>query len=148
MQRTIKSTLFALIVLLIGALVAGCSASTDVELVDSGRSLDRAEVTAVIQSADPGKLAERPAEDAPGLRSEALSSLRRKGGTGRAAAELITTSFPSTAQGVPFYVERAVVDDVDAWIIVESVGRRGETLDGRRLWVLGSEGNVILSEQR
>jgi hypothetical protein len=139
-------SLFGLLVVMSLSSV-GCAQKT-IELVDDGRSFEIDTVVTMMDAGDPGDLTGRSADQADSLRSKALSSLRQRGAEGTRVADLLTDSFPSNTRGVPFYVERALVDGQESWLVIEAIGRRGGELDDRRLWVLDNEGEVIFSATR
>ncbi len=126
---------------------SGCR-SEPVEFIDAGHAYRESDLDALLTATSPGDLAGKNAEDAPRLRQQALTSLRRKGGRAADAAQLLTATFPASTLAVPFHVERATYEGDDAWIVIEARGRTGTTLDTIRLWVLDADGGVLVSRLR
>ncbi len=125
----------------------GCT-SRPVQFVDAGRSYNASTVDSLVTNTSSGDLAAQKTEDAPALRQQALISLRRSSGRAPQAAELLTAIFPASTTAVPYYVERASYEGTDAWIVLEARGRPGGTLADRRLWVIDTAGNVLVSKLR
>lgn len=138
-------TSLAVLAVLSGATILTACTDEAPQLIESDTSYTKDSATALLSDADAGELATKPADDAAEQRQEALADLRGEGDLGNEAADLITKNFPSSNEGVPFYVERARYDGQTAWVIIEALGRRGGTLDDRRLWVLTPDGDVLLS---
>lgn len=136
---------FAIIALLASSV--GCT-GRPVQFVDAGRSYTASTVDDLIANTSSGGLAAQKTEDAPALRQRALVSLRRASGRAPQAAELLTAIFPASTTAVPYYVERATYEGTDAWIVLEARGRPGGTLADRRLWVIDTTGNVMVSKLR
>lgn len=144
-----KSTIWraVVIVTLAGILVAGCTPVRP-QFVDDGRELSADQALDLPIDLNPGALAGRPTADAEQLRSKALASMRREGGTQADVASLITAGLPTSGRGVPFYVELAEVDSVPAIVVVEATGPKTGILEDQRVWVLDRTGKVILMGTR
>lgn len=129
--------------LLIAVTCVAC-ASGGPEWVDEGRTLTLDEARAVLNEVDAETLAEQPVEGSDELRQEALASLRAQGEEAAEAADLVTATFPAQTRAVPFYVERAIVEERPVIIMVEAWGPREGRLDLERIWIIESEsGNVL-----
>lgn len=146
-MRAALLRLVAASVLVTAFALAGCS-GPDPTFVEDGALYDSASAGELVEQADPGSLAEKPAAQASELRHDYLVALRGLGGGAATAAEVITRTFPTETEAVPFYVELAMFDDEPAYIIVEALGRPGGTLSDKRLWVIDEDGNVLLSGVR
>ena len=133
------------VALMISAGMMGCSPA-EMTYEDSGAeySLDEAQ-SAAEAAARPAFMGESVlmAEE---LRQEQLTALRAEDGDAAELAALLTDLFPDTSRSVPYYAEAAVVDGTDAWIVAETWGVEGESMDQARVWVLErGTGRVILS---
>jgi len=82
------------------------------------------------------------------LRSEALGRLRARGDQAADAADLITRTFANSGAGVPVYVESAVFEGSDAFVVVEAIGPKSGKLRDLRIWVIGMDGEVLYSGTR
>lgn len=125
---------------------SGCSPS-DIVLVDDDRRFTREDTARLLDELEPPTSVTEPG-DVTQRRRDALADLRREGGTGNRAANLITRSFPPDTRGVPFYVERAEVGGEPAWLVIEAIGPSAGRLDDERLWVLTDDGGVLFSATR
>ena len=135
--------LFAAATLLAVSLaVSGC-APKGPTYVDAGASYSQSTLASVYALADTSKLASQSAADTTKLRHDALTGLRRQGGTAAAAADLMTKTFPPSTRGVPVYVERALFDGKQALVVVEAIGPATGKLTTKRLWVLSDSGSVL-----
>lgn len=115
------------------------------DFVDEGGTYTTESVRAVIENPVPEDLASRDAAEAPRLRHEALVRLRSEGDRAARAADLLTSTFTGETLGVPYRVEYATMGGTSVLIVVEAIGRAGEPLRGRRLWVLDEHGAVLIS---
>lgn len=137
----------AAVIVLAAVLLAGCTSFAP-DYVNAAARYDSATATALLGKVSTAAVRDRALANAKDLRHDALSSLRRKGDEAAAAATLITKTFPSDTNGVPVYVERASYNGKPAWVIVEAVAAGGDKLGGKRLWVIGDDGSVLLSATR
>jgi hypothetical protein len=125
--------------------VAGCS-SAEIEYEPEGGTYTAATVGELAATIDDPSFAGAPSEEAEELRHEQLAALRAEGGSAALLADILTEEFPTTTAAVPYYAEEAVVDDREAWVVLEVWGSPGANLDRQRLWVLEREsGEIILS---
>ena len=122
--------------------VSGC-APKGPTYVDAGASYSQSSLASVYALADTSKLSSQSAADTTKLRHDALTGLRRQGGSAVAAADLMTKTFPPSTRGVPVYVERAVYNGAQALIVVEAIGPATGKLTTKRLWVLSNAGAVL-----
>lgn len=125
----------------------GCT-SDDIVFVDEGTSYTADSAIELLEASDSGRLARASASDADHLRQEALSALRQRAGAGAVAARTITRTFPGASGSVPYRVERASFDGTECWMILEASGRAGGRLEDRRLWVIDTDGGVLLFASR
>jgi hypothetical protein len=138
---------FALVALATAAaltlmILTGCTSGP--VWVAEQKSYTATEARGALDRANGSPYAEMSVASAGALRSDALVSLRNRGGASAEAAALITKTFPSDAAAVPVYVELAKVDGRDVLLLVEAWGPRGGSLDMERLWVLDAvTGEVI-----
>ena len=126
-------------------LVAACSGPSVRFIPDGGSyTLPQAERKAL--EVDLGRVTQMPSSQAEAQRRLALAALRRQGPEGSAAADLLTSRFPTKSSDVPAYVEVAKVDNKDALLVVDAVPGANGLLSSRRLWVFDRRtGDVILS---
>lgn len=143
-SRTIRSVPF--VVLLAGLLLFGCTTST-ITFVEEGRAHTRESALKLADTYE-HESTSMTADDASSARTKALTDLRSKGNDAARAADLITDTFPSDTAGVPFYVEIASYESTPCVVLLESIGRPGQDLTDTRLWVLGNDGEVLLSAIR
>lgn len=146
MRGPVKATLLA--VLLVVALLSSACGGERIQYVANSASYDAQELQSLLERVSPGGLADLRSEDADPLRSKALAELRRKGEGGNEVADLITATFPGVARAVPYYVESARFDGLDATIVIEATGREGGVLAERRLWAIDATGRVLISLMR
>ena len=111
--------------------------------VGHGASYTKSSALTLLAATDTSKFATRPTTDAVQLRHSALAALRRQGSAASAAADLLTTTLPPTAHGVPVYIELGSFGGAPATILVEATGPTGGTLGTKRLWALGKDGTVL-----
>lgn len=123
-------------------LLAACTPSGPT-WVDSGASYTTPSLTAVYAKADISKFTASSASDTKQQRHDALTSLRKHGGSASDAADLITKTLPSNSRGVPIYVERATIDGRHGLILVEAIGPPNGKLTTKQLWVLSDIGAVL-----
>lgn len=133
--------------LLCGSLTGGCAGKA-IRYVDSGRSYDATAALDVLAQTDSSAVAKESASNTTRLRTRALAELTRTGTAGSKAASLLTSTFPSNAGGVPLYVERVTFNGKPSVLVVEAAGRAGGTLDSKRLWVIGDDGEVLFAGTR
>lgn len=126
--------------------VAGCK-DDRIVLVDEGRTYTLRSVEQLLGVIEPSPSV-TDAADAAQNRTDALTALRGDGQVGGAAADFITSTFPSGTRGVPFYVERATVDGTPVWLMAEAIGPQGEPLEDERIWVMTDDGSVLFSATR
>jgi len=126
-------------------LVSGCSRPAVRFIPDGGSyTLPQAERKAL--AVDLGRVTQMSSSQAEAQRRLALASLRREGREGSAAADLLTSRFPTKSSDVPAYVEVARVDQKDALLVVDAVPGANGRLSSKRLWVFDRRtGDVILS---
>lgn len=127
--------------------VSGCSPKTPL-FVDDGVTYQPDAAIRLLETSDSGDLKDEPVSRAPQLRQESLARLRRRGGPAAEAAATITKVFTSDTAGVPYYVERVRFEGEPGWIVLEASGRREGMLVDRRLWVLDTDGQVLLFSAR
>lgn len=126
------------------ALVSGCAEAGPV-WVDDDAAYTATTIKGVFKQVDTDAISGTPAKEAEDLRNDALIELRKRGDRAADAADLVTKTLPSTA-GVPLYIEKASFENTeDALILVEIIGPEDGDLSLARLWVLGSEGDVLFS---
>lgn len=135
------------VVALLTILCAGCSAR-QVTYVDAGRSYDSTMALDVLDRTESPVVAAQATAAGPELRTKALAQLTRQGDTASEVAALLIRSFPSGTAGVPIYVERVTFSGKPAVLVVEAVGREGGSLSYRRLWVVGTTGEVLFAGSR
>ena len=143
---------FMLASLLALALVAsfaltGC-ADPGPTFVEHGASYSQASALKLLEGVDTSKLAQRPTSDAEKLRHTALAALRRNGTTAAAAADLLIKTMPTTAHGVPVYVELGSFGAKPATILVEATGPNSGKLSTKRFWAFGADGTVLFVATR
>lgn len=129
------------------ALCSGCAPKV-VQYVDSGRSYDATAALSVLDGTDSSAVAQKATSLGPKLRSEALAGLTRQGSSASEIAGLLTRTFPSTANGVPLYVERMTFGGKPSVLVVEAIGPEGGVLASKRLWVISDAGDVLFSGTR
>lgn len=127
--------------------LSGCS-PTGPQWVDVNTSYTANNVSDVYGKADISKFAQVSAADTTQQRHDALTGLRKRGGTAASAADLITKTLPSDTRGIPVYVERASYDGQPALVLVEAIGPAQGKLTTKRLWVLSSTGAVLFVGSR
>lgn len=148
MTHVYRSPVLAILILLIVLLGAsGCSAAGPT-WVDDGTNYTIKSVENVLDVADISAQAKLPATDAVKLRHAALTSLRKQSDSAARAANLITATFDPATRSVPVYVESASLDGTPVLIVVEATGPKTGTLNMKRLWVLRTDGTVILARSR
>ena len=129
-------------------LLCGC-AKKGPTYVDAGTAHTKATALVVlVASRHLGRRSSRPTSDGAKLRHDALAALRRQGATASAVADLLTRTFPSDTRGVPVYVERATYDGEPAVLVVEATGPNSGSLNSRRLWVVGDDGDILFAGSR
>ena len=137
--------MLALLLAITVMLTAGCTKDS-VSWVDEGASYTATDAENLARSLADGQNAGTPVSQAYDLRQEALADLRGNGDNASELADLLTRVFVNDIRSVPFYTEAARVDDVDAWLVIESWGPSEGTLESTRLWVFEqATGDVILA---
>ena len=137
------TTLLGLAAVLCGTVACG---GPSVEFVESDTAYTSTQTQFVLERTDTSRFKDEPTSEAVALRSKALAQLRSQGDTAARAADLITDTFPPRTRSVPVYVERAVVDGVPSYLIIEAWGPAEGALDRKRLWVIDAEtGDVVFS---
>jgi hypothetical protein len=144
LARVVRTALF---VALAVALLCGC-AKKGPAYVDAGTAHTKATALAVLSQADTSAVSSHPTSDGSKLRHDALAALRRQGAKASAVADLLTRAFPSDTRGVPVYVERATYDGKPAVLVVEATGPDSGSLNSRRLWVVGDDGDILFAGSR
>jgi len=140
--RVRRSLASLVLILVFSALLAGCSARGPA-FVDSGASYNKASVMKLAEGIDTSYLASTPSADAAGLRHEALTALRSRGGRAVAVVDMLTRTFSADTRGVPVYLERATFDGKPAVVVIEAAGPPSGKLTAKRVWVLDEQGGVL-----
>lgn len=146
-RRTRGISRIACVSALLLALTA-CAGRYAPRFIPNGSAHTAASALRLLDEPAPSTLTRLAADDAEQARQAALTALRRRGELGTSVARLLTETFPSSGRGVPYRVERGRFDGAACWIVLEATGRPGGTLDGRRLWVLSDEGEVLFFGSR
>jgi hypothetical protein len=128
-------------------LLTGCTPKGPV-YVEGGTDYTNATALAVLAKANASPFANRPTADTSKLRHDALAALRLRGATASSAADLITRTFPTTTNGVPVYVERGKFEGKTAVLVVEATGKSSGTLNSKRIWVVGENGDILFAGSR
>jgi hypothetical protein len=126
---------------------SGCAKSSPT-FVEHGATYTKSGALALLDRTDISTVAQHATSDATSLRHTALANLRRKSAAAAVAADLITKTLPSTARDVPVYVELGSFGKTPATIIVEATGPANGKLSTRRLWAIGSRGEVLFVATR
>lgn len=125
-------------------LLTACTRGT-ITYVDAANSYASQDLGAMAAQVDQPDFMGDPVAAADGLRHRQLVALRKNEAT-RPLADLLSDAFPTAGRAVPYYAERARVDDRDAWIVVEVWGSADGTLDKSRVWAFdATSGEVIVS---
>jgi len=140
-------SLLLMVVLALAVMLSGCSKKGPV-FVDDSAKYDAASVEKLLGVADISALSELPTTDATALRHSALSGLRKQGDSAAGVADLLTSTFEPDTRGVPVYVEKASFEGTSAVVVVEATGPKTGTFTMKRLWVLGSDGSVLLARSK
>ena len=130
------------LILVFSALLIGCS-SQGPAFVDSGASYSKTSVMKLAEGIDTSQFASTPSTDAAGLRHEALTALRSRGGRAAAVADMLTRTFSADTRGVPVYLERATFDGKPSVVVIEAAGPPSGKLTAKRVWVLDEQGGVL-----
>lgn len=148
MTRLHHMLVLVFLILAMAALgTSGCTAD-EPSWTDNGAIYTMKSVERVLDAADISAQNGRATTEATKLRHDALTSLRRQGGSAAKAADLLTATFPPDTRAVPVYVEAASLDGAPVFIVVEATGPKTGTLNMKRLWVLSEDGSVILALSR
>jgi len=124
--------------------VAGCTGESPV-FVNEGADYTAETIGAVFDAAPQSDAMGAPASDAAKLRQRALVDLRAQGARAAEAADLLTKTFSASRAGVPVLVEAATYDGTGAFVVVEVIGPKGADLRDLRIWVVGTDGQVLYS---
>jgi hypothetical protein len=127
--------------------IAGCSEKSPL-FVSEGSAYSADTIGSVFDSAPDSDALGAPVSDAATLRQQALVALRAQGGEAAVAADVLTRTFAASAAGVPVLVEAATYDGTDALVVVEVIGPKGGDLRDLRVWVIGTDGQVLYSGTR
>jgi len=127
--------------------LAGCS-DKGPTFVEHGASYTKDSALKLLATIDTAGIAERPTSDAESLRHKALAALRRNGPSAAQAADLLIRTMPTSARGVPVYVEIGSFGAKPATILVEATGPTTGTLSTKRFWALGADGTVLFVATR
>ena len=133
--------------LLLALSLAACTASGP-KFVEHGAAYTKETATQLLASTDISQYAQRPTTEADALRHTALTRLRRRGPAASTAAELLTKTFPSSAHGVPVYVELGSYEGTPSTILVEATGPATGKLDTTRLWAIAKDGQILFAASR
>jgi hypothetical protein len=125
-------------------LLGGCAA-TGPEFIEPGSAYTTETVRAALDAPAPAKLNAAQTSDAAKLRHDSLLALRSKGDNARRAADILTETFSKDTSGVPYRIEIATLGGRPVYVVSEAVGRPGQSLTGRRLWVLEADGAIAIS---
>lgn len=147
MRPSLSSRLASAIVMLCGALLLSACTTPDIEFVEVSQNYDTSGLETLLEATTSPELEQRTIEEAPELRREALTELRSQSAAGARVADLITRTFHDVS-AVPFHVQTAQFEGVDAVLLIEAVGGAGESLSARRLWAIDEQGDVLLSLMR
>ena len=134
----------ALVLMLAGTILSGCTRSFTPRFVPDGGTLSSADVESMTQSVDLSPVAGIDVEHAPDARTDALVWLRRQGSSGDRAATLMTMGFPDRTAAVPLIVEIAQLDGVRSLVVIEAFGKASGPLSYRRLWLFDLETGDLL----
>lgn len=126
-------------------LLTACGSGPRITFIPDGGSYTSEEVLERADEADTREASDLTAEEAPEARQRALATLRTRGESASEAADTITRVFPPDTASVPVLVEAARVDGRRVWLIVEAWGGREGPLDARRVWVVDSETDEVVS---
>lgn len=148
MTKAAGSTLTAVLIAALAlVLMAGCTKTGPI-FVDGGQDYTSQTVLGALDKADTSSISSRPTSEGAKLRHDALAALRREGSVASSVADLLTRTFPSTTSGVPVYVERATYAGKTAIVVVEATGPASGSLDSKRLWVVGEDGDILFAGSR
>lgn len=142
---------FAIVVLLIGCSPRETSerkTELEVEYVKSETAYDQASTSKLLDDKVPQGFSSISGADAPDVRHDVLTRLRRQGDDQSSAASLITATFPTDATSVPFKVIDGTFDGEPVLIMLESMGPKDGTLKDVRLWVIAKDGQIRYSDSR
>ncbi len=140
-----KRIALVLLLAITAILMAGC-AKDSISWVDEGASYTVADAESLARRLADDQNSGTPVSQAYDLRQAALADLRGNGDDASKLADLLTRVFVNDVRSVPFYTEAARVDGVDTWLVIESWGPSGGTLESTRLWVFErATGDVILA---
>lgn len=137
----------ALSALILSTGLVACSPSGPA-YISEGNSYTAQTVISVLDVATSDSPEGEPTAEADRLNQQALVSLRTQGDEAAKAADVLTKTFASTAQGVPFYVERATYEGADSLIVAEMIGPKGGVLQDKRVWVIDDQGEILFSATR
>lgn len=143
--RAARAIVWLLALALGASALVGCTApSVEFSVADTPYTLSQMQL--VMDRADVSGVSDRSVADAIAIRRRALARLRGEGEAEAEAADFVTDVLPPESASVPVYIEKADVDGVPSYIVVEAWGARDGQLDRKRLWVLDAvSGDVIFS---
>jgi hypothetical protein len=142
-RRFPQLRLLAVTCCLLLALATGC-ARPAIVFEPTERVYDSAAARNLLTATAISGVSGHDSADAPGLRHEALVSLRSMGVEAESAAELITRVFPPATRAVPIRVEAARWGETPALVLIEAYGRSSGKLDQKRIWVLERSTGAVL----
>ena len=131
----------------LAAMLTGCGTSWPVYDTSSA-DYDRASAFDLCATDAPNELMRANTASASELRHQALTRLRARNPRSSGAAELITRTLPEAQGGVPYMALWALYEGEEALFVVEAIGPAEGTLSDKRLWVLSTTGDVLLSGVR
>lgn len=135
--------------LLLSALLttSACGSPSRLSYIPEGGSYTAGDLADALAASDPGPTSHVTSEDAPQIRQQALANLRSQSEDAAALANTLTSEFPSDIAAVPYRVELGTFEGDPAWIVFESWGEPGQSLDHRRLWVFAYDDRMLLATQ-
>lgn len=145
MKRTVITRRSLIMIMLLTLSLAGCARGSNITFVSDDREFSARELPTMAAALPSPSYKDAPVTDAARLRKSALASLRADDET-RPLADLLTRTLPADSRSVPYYAERATVNDRDAWVVVEVWGSAGGTLDKSRVWAFDAQtADVIIA---
>ena len=141
LQKVCLPVFAALIILTLSA----CSAE-QITYIDEDNSYDDSTIDSIVEDVGHSPMTDTPAEESVDLRHKSLVELRSKEGSAEELANLLTSTFSSEIEAVPYYAEAGTFEGTDVWIMLEAWGSSGGTLDRTRMWVFDRQsGDVVMS---
>jgi hypothetical protein len=126
-------------------ILAACSRLGTVTYIPDGGSYTSEDLEGLLASADLGRTAETPVNEAVALRQEALADLRQYGDEAADLADALTSDFPADLPAVPITVELGMFEGAPAWFVTEAAADADGTLTYRRLWVLSRSDRSVIA---